>query len=235
MVEQSCGQCRHLPRPRKAATWAWHRTAGRLALCLATILVLTGCGRARVLAGPGLDTEGLEPGQVLDVAAVNDWMRYKGVRVHLADGSSSSSGFVRIEAEQVVWRPRDGNPFRKAPLRHEPLAGVVALERRHRFWPFVGGLTLGAVTGLAAARAVVGDGRHPEEADDSIQGGIITAMSGMGAAMGAALPYLLSGGTVALAGGGVGIRDGVYLNPTRAQLEKLRREAAWRRESKEDE
>jgi len=60
-------------------------------------------------------------------------------------------------------------------------------------------------------------------------------MSGMGAAMGAALPYLLSGGTVALAGGGVGIRDGVYLNPTPAQLEKLRREAAWRRESKEDE
>jgi hypothetical protein len=225
MVEQSCGQCRHLPLPRKAATWAWHRTAGRLALCLATLLVLTGCGRVRVLAGPGLDTAGLESGQVMDAAALNDWMRYKGVRVRLADGTTSHSGFIRLEEEELVWRPRDWNPFRKSPLRHEPLANVTALERRHRAAPLLVGVVAGSVAGLAVSRRIMDD----DTGGDSAIGPISDLFEAI-----EVLAYVGAGGVTLGAGAGaVGVGDRVLVHPTRDQLDRLVREAARRKEWEE--
>jgi len=56
------------------------RLARRLVLLLAAGLVLAGCTRVRVLAGPGLDTAGLDPGQIVNPAQLNDWMRYRALR-----------------------------------------------------------------------------------------------------------------------------------------------------------
>jgi hypothetical protein len=223
MVEHDRGQCRHLPLPRQAGPGALHWVVRRWGLFLAMAWALAGCSRVRVLAGPGLDTAGLDPGQIVNAAQLNDWMRYRALRVRLMDGSTSRSGFIRIEGDELVWRPKDWNPFRKAPLRHKPLTEVAALEKRHRGLPMAAGFLAGSCVGLAVAQ------RDVDFGGDSVIGPVAELFKAI-----QVLAYMgLGGATVGVGAGAVGVGDRVLLHPTRDQLDRLVREAAWRKEREE--
>ncbi len=190
-------------------------------LWIAVVLVLScGCSRTRVLAGPGLDAEGLVPNQVVDSSDVNRWLRFHSARVILGDGSHSRATVVRIENGQVVWRPRDGNPFRKAPLRHKPLEDVDAVERVHRLLPALGGLAVGSVVGTAVAHA----GPSPKQGSEFTY----AATVGVVASVAYFAPVAIAGGAGAVTGGGFGFHDRLLLHPAESELEQLRRVAARR-------
>jgi len=141
------------------------------------------------------------------------------------DGSTSRSGFIRVEGDELVWRPKDWNPFRKAPLRHKPLAEVAALEKRHRGLPMAAGFLAGSCVGLALAQR---DVDFESEGDNAI-GPVADLFKAI-----QVLAYVgLGGVTVGVGAGAVGVGDRVLLHPTREQLDQLVREAAWRKEREE--
>ena len=197
----------------------WWR-AGRSCLIswlIVVFLLACGCSRTRVL-GPGPDgLPGVRTDLVMDSLAASDWLRYKSVRIRLLDGSRSSSSFVRLQDDRLVWRPRDGNPFHKAPLRQERLERVHSLERVHRLLPALGGMAVGIMLGAKLAHDMVPNGDGSESLAYALYLEAPLAVAGGGL-------VLLAGGGGSLSGGLLGFHDRLLIQPTSRELELLNRQ-----------
>ena len=179
-------------------------------LCLA----LLGCTSICMVGTPG-DHPDLKASQVLDTLAANDLLRFRSVRVMMTDGRHFTSALVALEADSLVWRPRDGIPFYLAPQMRVALREVSCLEFSRRFWPAMAGLATGALAGrLAPIRdeEPQHDGIYFDEDAASRSGSVIA-----GACFGAVI------------GGVVGHNERLLLTPTMKDLERLHRQSGTRK------